>query len=90
MARFASRASSDYHIYLFFKGMKEEEKKCPGIITSVGRDSFNIMLPKYGLECPVKFTPQDIESNSKAEQYVRVSPFSTSSSRAGSTRSSIT
>lgn len=27
MARFASRASSDYTIYLFFKNMKEEDRK---------------------------------------------------------------
>ena len=56
MARFASRASSDYTIYLFFKNMKEEERKCQGIITTVSRDSFTVMLPKYGLECSVKFT----------------------------------
>ena len=60
MARFASRASSDYHIYLFFKNMSDEQRKSEGIITTVGRDSFTVMLPKYGLECAIKFTPEDI------------------------------
>jgi len=46
MARFASRASSDYHTYLFFKDRKLEER---AIITAIGQEGYTVMLPKYGL-----------------------------------------
>lgn len=46
-ARFASRASSDYFSYLFFK-----EKKCieEGIISSIQTNGVNILVPSYGFE----------------------------------------
>jgi exosome complex exonuclease DIS3/RRP44 len=47
MARYASRASSDYHTYQFFKDKKTHEK---AIITSISEDYLSVMLIKYGLE----------------------------------------
>ncbi len=47
MARYASRASSDYHTYQFFKDKKTLEK---AIITSISEDYLSVMLIKYGLE----------------------------------------
>ena len=47
MARFASRASSDYHTYLFFKDRTMEES---AVITNITMDGYSVMLDKYGLE----------------------------------------
>lgn len=47
MARYASRASSDYHTYQFFKDKKNIEK---AIITGISEDYLSVMLIKYGLE----------------------------------------
>jgi exosome complex exonuclease DIS3/RRP44 len=63
-ARFASRASSDYHtyciVYLFFKNRalegKDEEE---GIITGILGKGFSVILPKYGLEGFIQFSPED-------------------------------
>ena len=59
-ARFASRASSDYHTYLFFKNRalegKDEEE---GIITVILGKGFSVILPKYGLEGFIQFSPED-------------------------------
>lgn len=60
MARFASRASSDYHTYLFFKDKKLTEK---AIITAIAQEGFTVMLPKYGLESTIKFGPEDRKKN---------------------------
>ena len=46
MARYASRASSDYHTYQFFKDRNEPEK---AIITQIDADNATLMLIKYGL-----------------------------------------
>lgn len=46
-ARFASRASSDYFSYLFFKDKTLEEE---GIITSIQSNGVNLQVPKYGFE----------------------------------------
>jgi exosome complex exonuclease DIS3/RRP44 len=51
MARYASRASSDYHTYQFFKDRDAPEK---AIITQIDGESATLMLIKYGLES--KFT----------------------------------
>lgn len=48
MARFASRASSDYHTYLFFKNRQNCVEKA--IITGIQPKGVTVMLPRYGLE----------------------------------------
>ena len=53
MARYASRASSDYHTYQFFKDRKNKQK---AIITSISEDYLTIMLIKYGLESRIEFS----------------------------------
>ncbi|KAM3146946.1 hypothetical protein pb186bvf_001100 [Paramecium bursaria] len=47
-ARFASRASSDYHTYLFFKNQKEQIQQA--IITGITEKAVSVLLPRYGLE----------------------------------------
>lgn len=51
-ARFASRASSDYHTYLLFK---EKEVEADGIITSISKVGYNVLLPRYGFEGMIYF-----------------------------------
>ena len=63
-ARMASRASSDYHTYLFFKnralqGQNEEE----GIVTGILGKGFSVILPKYGLEGFIEFSSEDVKIN---------------------------
>lgn len=53
MARYASRASSDYHTYQFFKDRKATEK---AIVTSITEDYISVMLIKYGLESKIEFS----------------------------------
>ena len=55
MARYASRASSDYHTYQFFKDKNTVEK---AIITSISEDYLSVMLIKYGLESRMEFSEQ--------------------------------
>jgi exoribonuclease R len=57
MARYASRASSDYHTYQFFKGKNTIER---GIVTAIDEDSVTIMLIKYGLESRIKLSAKDM------------------------------
>jgi exoribonuclease R len=52
MARYASRASSDYHTYQFFKDRNATEK---AIITSISEEYLSVMLIKYGLESRLEF-----------------------------------
>ena len=47
MARLASRSSSDYHTYLFFKNKNATDSS---IITSISKESITLLLPKYGFE----------------------------------------
>ena len=75
MARFASRASSDYHTYLFFKDRKLKEQ---AIVTTIGQEGFTVMLPKYGLESTIKFSPEDRARNdelNKNESLLQVTPI---------------
>jgi exosome complex exonuclease DIS3/RRP44 len=51
-ARNASRASSDFFSYLFFKD-KEFEKK--GIISGVQSTGFSVLIPEFGLEGFIEF-----------------------------------
>jgi exosome complex exonuclease DIS3/RRP44 len=46
MARYASRASSDYRTYQYFKEKNNLEK---AIVTSIKEDCLVVMLIKYGL-----------------------------------------
>ena len=57
MARYASRASSDYHTYQFFKERQGEKQS--GLITSISENTITIMLVKYGLECKFELSQQD-------------------------------
>lgn len=65
MARYASRASSDYHTYQFFKGKKQIEK---AILTAIDEESATVMLIKYGLESKIKMTGEDIEITKKLNE----------------------
>lgn len=47
MARYASRASSDYHTYQFFKDKEGAKEK--GVIVEIAEAHLSIMLIKYGL-----------------------------------------
>jgi exosome complex exonuclease DIS3/RRP44 len=51
-ARNASRASSDFFSYLFFKD-KEFEKK--GIISGMQSTGFSVLIPEFGLEGFIEF-----------------------------------
>jgi exosome complex exonuclease DIS3/RRP44 len=46
-ARFASRASSDYFSYLFFKDKNIKEE---GLITNIQSNGVTVLIPKYGFE----------------------------------------
>lgn len=46
MARYASRASSDYHTYQYFRDRNNVEQ---AIITAIEEDTVTLMLVKYGL-----------------------------------------
>lgn len=58
MARYASRASSDYHTYQFFKGRDSPEQ---AIFTQIDTETTTLMLIKYGLETKVTLSANDIE-----------------------------
>ena len=60
-ARNASRASSDFFSYLFFKD-KEFEKK--GIISGVQSTGFTVLIPEFGLEGFIEFTSNTITNQS--------------------------
>jgi exosome complex exonuclease DIS3/RRP44 len=53
MARLASRASSDYHTYLFFK---ERQATDLAILTAVKKDTVVLLLPTYGFEAEHSLT----------------------------------
>jgi exosome complex exonuclease DIS3/RRP44 len=59
-ARFASRASSDYHTFLFFKDRELVES---AVISGVERNGISVMLPRYGFEGFASFTEEDEAKN---------------------------
>ena len=59
MARYASRASSDYHTYQFFKDKQGNKER--GTIVEIAETHISIMLIKYGLECKYQFSPEDAQ-----------------------------
>ena len=63
-ARNASRASSEFFSYLFFKDKVFEEK---GIISSLQNNGFSITIVKYGFEAFVEFSENDLVNNSNLE-----------------------
>jgi len=65
MARFASRASSDYHTYLFFKGKSLVED---AMITNIIANGFSVILPRYGLEGFIEFEKEDKEKNAVGDK----------------------
>ena len=60
MARYAGRASSDYHIYLFFKDKNLDEQ---ALVSAISLQGFTVVLPKYGLEGTIKFDQQQLIEN---------------------------
>ena len=56
MARYASRASSDYHTYQFFKDREEPEQ---AIVTQIDAESVSVMLIKYGMETKIVLNEKD-------------------------------
>lgn len=60
MARYAGRASSDYHTYLFFKNRAVTDS---GLVSAITLTGFNVVLPKYGLEGIIKFTEEQQAQN---------------------------
>lgn len=64
MARFAGRASSDYHMYLLFKNKTVVDK---AIISVITKTTYSVILPKYGLESVTKFTPEELVQNEKLQ-----------------------
>ncbi|EGR33437.1 rnb family protein, putative [Ichthyophthirius multifiliis] len=64
-ARFASRASSDYNTYLFFKDKQVEEI---GMVSSINQKGFIVIIPRYGLEGQIQFNEQDLDDNEKLLQ----------------------
>lgn len=69
MARFASRASSDYHTYLFFKGKKMIED---AMITNIRNDGFSVIMPRYGLEGFIPLEEREREKEEKEEFITKV------------------
>lgn len=55
-ARNASRASSDYYTYLFFKDKLIKEK---GIIFGLNESGFQVLVFKYGFEGFLEFAEGD-------------------------------
>lgn len=68
MARFASRASSDYHTYLFFKGKSLVED---AMITNIAANGFSVILPRYGLEGFINFSNEDKEKNKQQGKEIK-------------------
>lgn len=65
MARYASRASSDYHTYQFFKDRDNPEQ---AIFTQIDAENATLMLKKYGLESKLILSAEDAESTKKLNQ----------------------
>lgn len=65
MARYASRASSDYHTYQFFKNRDNAEQ---AIFTQIEAEQVTLMLKKYGLESKLALSAEDAETTKKLNQ----------------------
>lgn len=65
MARYASRASSDYHTYQYFKEKNNLEK---AIITAIEESTVTVMLIKYGLETKIELSEQDAKATTKLNE----------------------
>ena len=61
-ARNASRASSEFFSYLFFKDKVFEEQ---GIISGIQSNGFTVVISKYGFEGMIEFDEQDMLQNQK-------------------------
>lgn len=59
-ARNASRASSDFFSYLFFKDKVITQK---GMISSIQNHGFTVLVEKFGLEALIEFSNQDLAQN---------------------------
>ena len=65
MARYASRASSDYHTYQFFKNRKQVQQ---AIFTQIDAQNATLLLVKYGLETKIALSPDESEQTKKMNQ----------------------
>ncbi|KAL4471595.1 hypothetical protein ABPG74_008488 [Tetrahymena malaccensis] len=70
MARFASRSSSDYNTYLFFKDKQIEEV---AMVSSISKTGATVVVPRYGLEGQIKFNEKDLKENEKLLQELKQS-----------------
>ena len=61
-ARNASRASSDYFCYLFFKDKTLGER---AMVSGIHSSGFSVLVQKFGFEGNVEFSKQDLEDNAK-------------------------
>lgn len=59
MAQYAGRASVAFNTHLFFKGKIQDDE---GYVLFVRKNALQILLPKYGLECPLYLSTKDGKS----------------------------
>jgi exosome complex exonuclease DIS3/RRP44 len=64
-ARFASRASSDYYTFMFFKDKELTES---ALISGIELNGISVLIPKYGFEGFAEFTPEDEAENKKMRE----------------------
>ena len=62
-ARFASRASSDYYSFVFFKDKQLAEE---AVISGIEMNGVSVILPKYGFEGFAAFSEEDEAENRKS------------------------
>lgn len=61
-ARFASRASSDYFAFLFFK---DRELRESSVVSGIERNGVSVMIPKYGFEGFIEYSEEEEATNRK-------------------------
>ena len=61
-ARFASRSSSDYYSFVFFKDKQLEES---AVISGIEMNGISVILPKYGFEGFAEYSEEDEAENRK-------------------------
>lgn len=61
-ARNASRASSDFFSYLFFK---DKVIKKNGMISGIQSTGFSVLIPEFGLEGFLEFDEEDLKANAQ-------------------------
>lgn len=64
-ARNASRASSEFFSYMFFKDKVLEEE---GIVSALQTNGFAVTIVKYGFEAFIEYSENDVVANANLEQ----------------------